>query len=247
MILDIETRNLCKRYGSHVVVESLSLRVEKGDLHALIGSNGAGKTTTLLMLSGIIRPTSGSALVVGRDMDRQPTEAKRQIGYAPENPSLYESLTVGEYLQFIGRLYSMPRDLAESRIEKYSRIWGIDSVASEFIGSLSKGEQQRVLICSIMIREPQLYILDEPFFGLDPRGIRALKELLVEKAASGSTVLLATHQLEVVERLCNRFTIIEKGRMLAEGTLNELRERVGRGSSSMEEIYLYLTESRGSG
>jgi ABC-2 type transport system ATP-binding protein len=129
MILDIETSNLCKRYGSLVVVENLNLRVERGDIHALIGSNGAGKTKTLLILSDIIRPTSGSALVIGRDIERQQIEAKREIGYAPENPSLYESLTVREFLQFIGRLYSMPRDLAESKIKKYSQIWGIDSMA----------------------------------------------------------------------------------------------------------------------
>lgn len=247
MILAIETNKLCKSYGNYLVIKNLNLRVEKGDIHALIGSNGAGKTTTLLMLSGIIKPTSGSAIVVGRDMVRQSIEAKREIGYVPENPSLYESLTVSEFFEFVGKLYSVPRDLGKSRIEKYSNLLDINSITRKFIGSLSKGEQQRVLICSIMLREPQLYLLDEPFFALDPRGARTLREILEEKAASGSTILLATHQLEVAERLCNTFTIIEKGQKLVDGTLRELQERVGRASSSLEEIYLYFSERRGNG
>jgi len=123
----------------------------------------------------------------------------------------------------------------------------IESISQKFIGSLSKGEQQRVLICSLMIREPQLFLLDEPFYALDPRGARTLRNMLEEKAASGSTVLLATHQLEVAERLCDKFTIIEKGRKIADGTLRELKEKVGQISSSLEEIYLHLTGSRGNG
>lgn len=247
MVLAVETKNICKIYGNVLVVDNLNLRVEKGDIHALVGSNGAGKTTTLQILSGIIRPTSGSARIIGHDIELQPLMAKRLIGYVPENPSLYQSLIVEEFLVFIGELYSVPRELREFRIENYSNLLDIESISQKFIGSLSKGEQQRVLICSLMIREPQLFLLDEPFYALDPRGARTLRNMLEEKAASGSTVLLATHQLEVAERLCDKFTIIEKGRKIADGTLRELKEKVGQISSSLEEIYLHLTGSRGNG
>lgn len=242
MVLAVETKNICKLYGNVLVVDNLNLRVEKGGIHALVGSNGAGKTTTLQILSGIIRPTSGSARIIGHDIEMQPLMAKRLIGYVPENPSLYQSLIVEEFLEFIGELYSVPREQREFRIENYSNLLDIESISQKFIGSLSKGEQQRVLICSLMIREPQLFLLDEPFFALDPRGARTLRNMLQEKAASGSTVLLATHQLEVAERLCDTFTIIEKGRKIADGTLRELKEKVGR-PSSLEDIYLHLTGS----
>lgn len=244
MDLAIETNNLTKCYGKVRVLDRLNLRVPKGRIHGLVGPNGAGKTSTLKILCGISKPTSGSARIMGFDVETQPYEAKKLIGFIPENPALYKSLTVGEILEFVGDIYLVPEKVRESRVEKFTSMFEIQSAENKFIGSLSKGELQRVMICSLMIREPSVFLLDEPFYALDPKGAVTLREVLKDRCESGAAVLLATHLLDVAEKLCDTFTIIDNGRTVANGHLREFRKRVGH-NSSLEEAFLYFTEGRG--
>lgn len=240
MALAIETENLTKYFGDQCVVEDINLRVLAGSLHGLIGPNGAGKTTSLEMLCGITKPTTGTARIMGFDIEKQPIQAKKIIGYIPENPSLYQSLTIDDLFEFVGRLFSVPRKSLDSKIEEYVELFEVGP-RRRFIGSLSRGELQRVLICSLMIREPSVFLLDEPLHPLDPLTARKFIELLKKKTENGATILLATHQLETAEKLCDSFTIIDKGSVIADGTLQDFRHKLGP-KSTLEDAYLHYTK-----
>jgi len=239
----IETFDLTKRFNEHTAVDRLNLRVEDGTIHSLLGPNGAGKTTVLNMLSGILRPTEGSVKIMNIDVVKEPEKAKSLVGYLPEEPQIYEILTVREFLRLIGRAYSVPRDGLEGRIDKYLKLFGLNKVEQVFCGALSHGMKQRVVVCSVLVHDPKVILLDEPFYGLDPATGRLFRDLLREKAADGATILVSTHILEIAERFGGRVTILNESRIVAEGTLEELREKAGAsGDSSLEDVFLALTE-----
>ena len=244
MKLALETYNLTKYYGKVKILDNLNLAIPIGRFHGLIGPNGAGKTTTLKILCGISKQTSGSARIRGFDIHKHSNEVKKIIGYIPENPTLYKSLTVAELLQFVGKIYMVPREIRESRTQKYLSMFQIEYAEKKFIGSLSKGELQRILICSLMIREPSVFLLDEPFHALDPEGAVIFRQLLKEKCKKGATVLLATHLLDIAEKLCESFTFLNKGLTIANGDMQDFKKLLGN-DLSLEQIFLYYIRNQG--
>ncbi len=240
--LAIETNNLSKYYGNTEVLSNINLKIPKGRLHALIGSNGAGKTTTLKILSGILKPSKGSVRILGFDIEAQPNKVKEQLGYIPETPTLYSSLSVKEFLDFVGAIYSIPKTTLKTQIKKYNDIFELGSLQRKYIGTLSKGEMQRVLISSLMIREPTIFFLDEPFYSLDPKNAVIFRELLKEKTGQGATVLFATHLIYIAEKICDSFTIIEKGKIIAEGNMKIISNKVDS-KFSLEEFFIKVSEA----
>ena len=239
----IETFDLTKRFSEHTAVDGLNLKVEEGIIHSLLGPNGAGKTTVLNMLSGVLKPTSGSAQILGYNVDKEPEKAKSLIGYLPEEPQIYEILTIREFLRLIGRAYSVPKDVLEGRIDEYLKLFDLKRVEQVFCGALSHGMKQRVVVCSVLIHDPKVILLDEPFYGLDPASSRLFKEFLKDRASKGSTILISTHILEIAERFCDKVTILNEGKVVAEGTLDELKSKAGIGEdTTLEDAFLALTK-----
>jgi len=241
----IETIDLTKRFGDHVAVDRLNLHVEKGSIHSLLGPNGAGKTTILNMLSGVAMPTSGTARILGYDVVKEPKRAKASIGYLPEQPAIYEILTVREFLKLIGRAYEIPRDRLEERIDEYLEWFDLKRFERTFCGALSHGLKQRVVVCSVLIHDPKVILLDEPFYGLDPASIRLFKDFLKTRVDEGGTILVSTHVLEVDERFCDKVTVINQGCVLASGSLEELKAKAGiEEGKTLEDAFLALTGGR---
>ena len=232
---------LTKRFGKVVAVKRLNLHVEPGEIVGLVGPNGAGKTTTLRMLTGIIRPTKGIIKVNGFDIQTNPIRAKRRIGYIPEKPTCYPSLTAREYVMFIARIYDVPRETALIRMRKYVDLFQFDEFIDKYIGTLSKGNLQRALLIGIFVRDPPFVLaLDEPIYGLDPRGAWNLKKHLRKLKDDGSAILISTHILEVASDLCDRFVIMNEGDVVGRGTLKELNS-LFPDAKNLEEIFLSLT------
>lgn len=239
---NIETSDLTKRFGEHTAVDCLNFQVEQGTIHSLLGPNGAGKTTVLNMLSGVIKPTSGSARILGYDVVKEPEQAKTLIGYLPEEPEVYEILTVREFLRLIGRAYSIRRDELEKRIDIYLQRFDLKRVEQVYCGALSHGMRQRVVVCSVLIHDPKVILLDEPFYGLDPAASRLFRESLKESIEKGGTILVSTHVLEIAERFTDRVTILNEGRVVAQGALSELKVKAGLSKdTSLEDAFLELT------
>lgn len=237
----IKISGMRKEFGSKVAVDDLDLAVNAGEIVGLVGPNGAGKTTTLRVLTGIIKPTTGDVVVNGFDMLRNPLDAKKRIGYIPERPTCYPSLRVIEYLTFIARIYNVPRIEALLRMREFISRFQLDEFLNSYIGTLSKGNLQRTLLAGVFVREPPFILaLDEPIYGLDPRGAWSLKSLLRELKTDGSAILVSTHILEVAEGLCDRFVIMNHGKIVGKGTLAELKE-ANPGASNLEEVFLMLT------
>ncbi|TMD40922.1 MAG: ABC transporter ATP-binding protein [Chloroflexi bacterium] len=237
----VEARGLVKRYGMTQAVDGVTFQVPRGEIFGFLGANGAGKTTTLRMLCGLIRPTAGTALIDGFDIFTQPLEAKARLGYLDEEPFIHPHLTGREFLNFIADLYRMPR--GPERQQRMERLLGLFELADrgELIGAYSHGMKQKIGLASLLIREPSVLLLDEPTNGLDPRSARLVKDLLEELAARGTTVLLSTHILEVAQALCRRITIIDRGRLVATGTVDELRAQTGSAQATLEDLFLRLT------
>jgi ABC-2 type transport system ATP-binding protein len=237
----IEARGLVKQYGVVPAVNGVSFQVQPGEIFGFLGANGAGKTTTLRMLCGLVRPTAGSALIDGFDIFKQPLEAKARLGYLDEEPFVHPHLTGREFLDFIGDLYRMPR--GPERQQRAERLLGLFELAdrTELIGAYSHGMKQKIGLASLLIREPSVLLLDEPTNGLDPRSARLVKDLLEELAARGTAVLLSTHILEVAQALCRRIAIIDRGRLVAIGTMDELRAKAGSAQGTLEDLFLRLT------
>lgn len=237
----IDINGLTKKFGKKVAVKNLDLQVKPGEIVGLVGPNGAGKTTTLRVLTGIIKPDSGSVFVDGHDMLRDPILAKDNIGYIPEKPTCYPSLTVREYVMFISRVYAVPAEVALIRMRRYVDMFHIDTFLDSYIGTLSKGNLQRTLLVGIFVREPPYVLaLDEPIYGLDPRGAWNLKAHLRRLRDEGSAILISTHILQVAADLCDRFVIMNLGEEVGNGTLKELL-KVNSGASNLEEVFLALT------
>lgn len=230
-----------KNFGRKTAVRKLNLKVEPGEIVGLVGPNGAGKTTTLRMLTGIIRATRGSIQVDGYDIQDEAIPAKERIGYIPEKPTCYPSLTAREYVMFTSRIYGVPRETALIRMSEFVELFQFDEFINDYIGTLSKGNLQRALLIGIFTRAPPYILaLDEPIYGLDPRGAWNLKKLLRQLRDEGSAILISTHILEVAADLCDRFVIMNEGDVVGRGTLEELQSLFPE-TTSLEEIFLSLT------
>lgn len=230
---------LVKSFG-RPAVDGLDLTVRRGELYALLGPNGAGKTTTLRMVTGLLAPDAGHVEVLGIDLARDPAGAKRGMAYLPDDPLLYGKLKPTEYLEFVAGLWGIRAQDAEPRARRLLDWLDLTKHAHELTEGFSRGMKQKLALAGALIHEPQLLILDEPLTGLDAAAARQVKDLLVSHVEGGGTVILTTHILEVAERLAQRIGIIRQGRLIAEGTLAELRERTQAGS--LEDVFLHLTE-----
>lgn len=235
----IQTIQLTKQYGSLTAVNKLDLQVRSGELFGFLGPNGAGKTTTIRMLTGLLKPTSGSALVAGYDILSEPLKVKGAIGYLAETPFLYEKLTGTEFLRFIGDLYGVPREQIAQRGARLLELFELDTKADALIGSYSHGMRQKIGLASVLLHNPKLIFLDEPTTGLDPRSARIVKDVLRGLVDKGVTVFMSSHILEIVENMCDRVGIIKGGELVSVGTIDELRGR--NQGSSLEDIFLSLT------
>jgi len=222
-------------------VDHLDLRVQAGELYALLGPNGAGKTTTLRMVAGLLRPDSGTISVFGIDALADPVAAKRLIAWVPDEPMLYDKLTPLEYLEFVAGLWSVDPVLAGNRAEELLRWLDLWDNRDQRCESFSRGMKQKVALSGALIHDPKLLILDEPLTGLDAAVARQVKDLLQLRVREGATVIMTTHILEVAERVAERIGIIQTGRLRAEGTLAELRNRSGLVDSTLEDVFLELT------
>ncbi len=238
----IDIRNVSKSYnkGSIKAVNNLSLRVDKGEIFGFLGPNGAGKTTTIKMIIGLLNPDEGSIIINGRDIGKNALEAKRSIGYVPDNPNLYERLTGTEYLNFMADVYQVSAEQRKQRIEHYLKMFDLNDAASDLIKSYSHGMKQKIALTGALVHNPAVWILDEPMVGLDPKSAHLLKEQMREHCDKGNTVFFSTHILEVAEKLCDRIGIIHKGMLVASGTMDELRQ--GDNKDSLENIFLELTD-----
>ena len=240
----VSTRLLTKRYGSLTAVEELDLEVSGGELFGFLGPNGAGKTTTIKMLVGLLRPTSGSARVAGFDILAESERAKACIGYVPDSATLYDKLSAREFLEFSGDLYHVQRQLRDRRIDALLNLFGLADRERDFLGGFSRGMRQKVSLAAALLHDPQVLFLDEPTVGLDPQSARQMKDILEDVCREGKTVFFSTHILEIAERMCTRLAIINHGRLVAVGTLDELRRQVGADGQSLEQIFLELTGGR---
>lgn len=232
--------NLTKTYEDLTAVDNLNLVVPRGEFLCCLGPNGAGKTTTIKMLTGLIRPTSGRVVVAGYDVATHPVEAKRRIGYVPDQPYMYEKLSGREFFQFVGDLFSVPRDEQAVKFDHYLDLFEIRSAADKLIENYSHGMRQKLVIACSLMHEPEVVVVDEPMVGLDPQSARTVKQLFRQQTEAGRTVFLCTHVLSVAEELADRIAIFKRGKVIFLGTVNELRERMGT-DDNLEQLFLDLT------
>ncbi len=232
----VAVRELRKVYGDKVAVDSLTLSVPRGCFFGFLGPNGAGKTTTIRMLLGLAFPTTGLIEMLGQRMPEQAIEIKRRIGAVPEESLLFDRLTGGEHLEFAGRMYGLERRVAAARARELLALFELDGSPKKLIADYSRGMRKRLSMAAALIHRPELFLLDEPFEGVDAMGARMMKDLLLDQVRQGATVFLTSHVLEVVERLCDRVAIIHQGRLIIEGATAELRA----GAESLEDVFVRL-------
>ena len=239
----LQIKNLCKTYpGGKKAVDHLNLEIAPGDIYGFIGHNGAGKTTTIKAITGIIDFEEGEILVDGVSVRKDPLTCKRKIAYIPDNPDLYGYLTGIQYLNFIGDIFQVPVSEREERIRKYGELFELMPALGDLISSCSHGMKQKLAIISALLHKPSLMILDEPFVGLDPKASVLLKEVMRQMCEEGTAIFFSTHVLEVAEKLCDEIAIIDKGRLVAHGTMEELR--AGEGFENLEQLFLNMTEEQ---
>jgi ABC-2 type transport system ATP-binding protein len=232
---------LTKRYGNISAVKNLNLTVPAGQIFGFIGPNGAGKTTTIRMMGGILQPTSGVVTICGIPMGTQPEKAKHKIGFIPDRPYLYEKLTGMEFLGFTADLYGVDRSKFPKKAEALLEMFSLLDWASELVESYSHGMRQRLIMTAALLHDPEVIIVDEPMVGLDPAGIKMVKDLFRRLARKGVTVFMSTHTLNVAEDICDRVGIIYKGTLLASGTTEMLRQKASLADADLEEIFIKLT------
>ena len=235
----LELKGLCKSF-ERPAVDGLDLSVRAGEFYALLGPNGAGKTTTLRMVAGLLAPDAGAISIFGVDARRDPVAAKRLVAWVSDEPMIYEKLTPFEYLEFVAGLWSLDAAAAEARARELFDWLGLAPHAHERCQGFSKGMRQKVALAGALVHDPRLIILDEPLTGLDAGSARQVKEVFAERVRSGVTVIMTTHILEVAERMAERIGVLARGRLIAEGTLEELRRQAGRDGTSLEDIFLEL-------
>jgi ABC-2 type transport system ATP-binding protein len=238
--LMIEAQHLSKVFGTTRAVDDVSFQVRPGEIYGFLGPNGAGKTTTIRMLTGTLFLTSGSVRVLGMDMARQEIEIKQVIGVVPDEPRLYENLKGSEYIDFVTDIYRLHKQTILPEIKELCEAFSIDFLDKP-IGEYSHGMKQKLMLLSVLMRKPQALFLDEPSVGLDARSARILKMLLEKYAAQGAPIFMTTHIMEIAEKMCTRIAIINKGKLVAEGTMDELRKASGGQNASLEDIFLQVT------
>ncbi|MCX7805954.1 MAG: ABC transporter ATP-binding protein [Planctomycetota bacterium] len=236
----IELRRLTRKFGDKVAVDRLDLSIAAGEIFAFLGPNGAGKTTTFKVLAGLLRPTEGCALICGRDVHREPMEARRMMSYVPDEPYLYDKLSGREFLDLVGGLYGMSGREIERRVGELKGPLDFDGYLNDLAESYSHGMKQRIAIAAALLHRPRVLIVDEPTVGLDPRSARAVKGIFRDLASAGGAVFLSTHTLSVAEEIADRVGIIHRGRLVACGKVSELKA-MGRSSGDLEDIFLQLT------
>lgn len=236
----LKISNLSKSYakGTKKAVDSLNLEIKNGEIFGFIGPNGAGKTTTIKMITGILIPDEGEIEINGHSLKSDPIAAKMSMGYVPDNHDIYEMLTGREYLSFMADMYDVPMLKRQERMEQFLKQFELDKAVDSQIKSYSHGMKQKLVITGALLHDPAFWILDEPLVGLDPRSAMLLKEQMRAHCAAGNTVFFSTHVLEVAERLCDRIGIVDKGKLIAVGTLDELRSSSGE---TLESIFLERT------
>jgi ABC-2 type transport system ATP-binding protein len=239
-VIELTQVSKCYNKGKVRAVDDLTLTVEPGEIFGFLGPNGAGKTTTIKMIVGLLRPDTGQVRVDGFDVTREPLAAKQVTTYVPDTPAVYERLTGLEYLNFIGDVYGVPREARLERVGKWLEVFELSSAVSNPIQSYSHGMKQKIVLTAALLPGPRVMVLDEPLVGLDPRAAHQIKEMFREHCDEGKTLFFSTHIMEVAEKLCDRIGIIHKGRLVASGTMEELRA-LDRREHSLEDIFLEVT------
>ena len=237
----IAVHDLVKRYGSFTAVDGVTLDVAAGEIHGFLGPNGAGKTTTIRMIAGLLKPTAGRIVVNGHELAREPEAAKGALGFIPDRPFIYEKLTAREFLRFHGGLYGLNGHTLETRIGDMLAMFELSRWENELIESFSHGMKQRVVMCAAFLHRPRAVVVDEPMVGLDPRGARLIKDVFRRMSENGVAILMSTHTLEVAQEMCDRIAIILKGKIIARGTVDELRALVGSHDEQLTPVFLKLT------
>jgi ABC-2 type transport system ATP-binding protein len=238
----IAVQNLVKTYGKFKAVDDLSLNVEPGEIHGFLGPNGAGKTTTMRMIAGLLKPTSGRILVNNHDMEHEPEVAKGSLGFIPDRPFIYDKLTAGEFLTFHAGLYGLTNSQVGSRVDEMLEVFELTQWKHELIESFSHGMKQRLVMSSAFFHRPQAVAVDEPMVGLDPRGARLIKDVFRRMSERGVAILMSTHTLEVAQEMCHRVSIIQKGRIIAQGTVDEVKQIAGGTTDEhLTAVFLKLT------
>jgi ABC-2 type transport system ATP-binding protein len=235
----IEIKSLTKKYGDLIAVSELDLQVKPGELFVFLGTNGAGKTTTIKMLTGLLQPTSGNAMVAGFDVVKSPIEVKKVIGYLPDEPFLYNKLTGREFLQFIADIRNIQKK--KDKVDRFIELFELSASADELIEGYSLGMRKKIAIGAAVMHDPKVLFLDEPTGGLDPKSAKTMKDILLDMRQRGTTIFMTTHILEIAERMCDRVGIINNGKLIRIGTMDELRQEAQSGSESLEDIFLELT------
>lgn len=237
----LEIKNFTKRYGEVVAVDNLNLSVDRGELFGFLGPNGAGKTTTIKTIVGLLRPDEGQITIGGYDIVAQPEQAKRLIGYIPDNPYIYDRLTGREFLELVGSLYGMDKKLIHERIEFLFDLFGIEEWGDEYAAEYSHGMRQKVIMASAIMHDPALIVIDEPMVGLDPQSQRLVKGVMRRLIERGTAIFMSTHTLSVAEEVCTRIGIIYRGKLMKVGTLEQLRADAKMEGKSLEDLFVALT------
>jgi ABC-2 type transport system ATP-binding protein len=244
----IAVQNLVKIYGRFKAVDGVSLNIEPGEIHGFLGPNGAGKTTTMRMIAGLLKPTSGRILVNNHDLEREPEAAKGSLGFIPDRPFIYDKLTAGEFLTFHAGLYGLTPDASRpdgqvgSRVDEMLELFELTQWKNELIESFSHGMKQRLVMSSAFFHRPQAVAVDEPMVGLDPRGARLIKDVFRRMSERGVAILMSTHTLEVAQEMCHRVSIIQKGHIIAQGTVDEVKRIAGSTTDEhLTGVFLKLT------
>ncbi len=236
----IQLESLNKRYAEKVAVHSLDLHIPAGEFFCFLGPNGAGKTTTIKMMTGLVRPSAGRAVIGGFDIQEQPVEAKRLLGYVPDHPHLYDRLTGREMMRFVAGLYRLPKAQAAADCDALLEVFELSQVGDQLVESYSHGMRQKLSFATCFLHRPRVVVVDEPWVGLDPKNIRAVKSYLKEQTALGLTVFMSTHSLSIAEEVADRVGIIHRGRLLHVGTVPEVKELADH-PGSLEDVFLQMT------
>jgi ABC-2 type transport system ATP-binding protein len=237
----IAVHDLRKQYGEFTAVDGVSLAVPPGQIHGFLGPNGAGKTTTIRLIAGLLKPTAGRILVDGHDLAIDAEAAKSALGFIPDRPFIYEKLTAGEFLRFHAGLYGLEGDGVTERVHEMLDLFELRRWENELVESFSHGMKQRLVMCAAFLHRPQAVAVDEPMVGLDPRGARLIKDVFRRMSEHGVAILMSTHTLEVAQEMCQRISIILKGRIIAQGTVDEVRGLAGAGDDHLTSVFLRLT------
>ena len=241
----IQVRDLVKSFGAFKAVDGVSLEVEAGEIHGFLGPNGAGKTTMIRVIAGLLKPTSGSVSIDGHDLASDPVRAKSALGFIPDRPFLYEKLTALEFLAFHGGLFGMEGPELKHRAAELLELFELTRWGDELIEAFSHGMKQRLVMCAAFLHRPRAVLVDEPMVGLDPRGARLIKDIFRGMSRKGVAILMSTHTLEVAQEMCDRISIILGGRIIARGTVDELRALSGSQDEQLTPVFLKLTGGSG--